>query len=64
MNYDVLVSIKKLCYSLFQLVISIILLSVVIRVNLNTLEKSLMLIAIIFMILSNGIAVFLKYKKH
>lgn len=64
MNYDVLVSIKKLCYSLFQLVMSIILLSVVIRVNLSTLEKNLMLIAIIFMILSNGVGIFLKYKKH
>ncbi|MFR6019215.1 MAG: hypothetical protein ACLUG9_16860 [Paraclostridium sordellii] len=64
MNYDVLVSIKKLCYSLFQLVMSIILLSVVIRVDLSTLEKNLMLIAIIFMILSNGVGIFLKYKKH
>lgn len=64
MNYDVLVSIKKLCYSLFQLVMSVILLSVVIRVDLSTLEKNLMLIAIIFMILSNGVGIFLKYKKH
>ncbi|RDY22897.1 hypothetical protein CHF27_010785 [Romboutsia maritimum] len=65
MKYELLDSIKRLCYSFFQLATLIILLSIILRdVELTNLENILMIIAFVLMTVSNTIALFLNYKKQ